>query len=188
METREPEVWKAVPGYEGLYEVSSWGNVRSLGRWKKARGNSLHFHPPKNIKINYCGPYPQVCLSRDNNRKSYRVHLFVGELFLEDVDFDFIVNHVDLDKTNNYYKNLEKINRRGNTSHYFLNNFQKTSKFTGVSYDKSKPKCPWVAGFHFKGKSVKVGTFLTEEEAHQAYLDALEEYGLTNKYATKNQE
>lgn len=185
MEIREPEVWKPVPDYEGIYEVSSWGNIRNLGGWVNSKGNSSRFNIPKNLKINLCGPYPQICLSKNNTKKTIRIHLIVDLLFLEKVEYDYVINHKDLNKHNNYYKNLERITYRENTSHYFKNNFSKTSIYTGVSYDKSKPKYPWVASFRFEGKNIKVGNFLLEQEAHQAYLNALKEYGLTNKYADK---
>jgi len=186
MENREPEIWKPIPGYEGLYEVSSWGNVRSLGRWEKARGKSMRFHPPKDLKINFSGPYPQICLCKKNNKKAFRIHLIVDILFLDKVDYEYVVNHKDLDKCNNYYKNLERINRRENSSHYFKNNFNKTSIYTGVSFDKSKPKRPWVASFTYKTKVIKLGNFESEEEAYQVYLEGLDFYGLTNKYAEQS--
>lgn len=187
-EDREPEIWKPIPGYEGIYEISSWGNVRSLERWQKIRGNSIRLQPSKLLSINYTGVYPQICLSKNNQKKSFRVHLIVDFVFFDIVDYDYIINHKDLNKKNNYYKNIERINHRENTSHYFKNNFEKTSKFTGVSYDKSKPKRPWVASFRYNKKCVKLGNFESEEEAHQVYLEGLDFYGLTNKYATENQD
>lgn len=184
---REPEIWKDIPEYEGLYQISSWGNVRSLDRITKARGNCQHLHKGKNIKINFSGPYPQVCLSKENKKKSYRLHILMADIFLEKVEYDYVVNHIDLDKCNNYYKNLEKINRRENQTHYFKFNYDKTSSYTGVSFDKSRKRNPWIASLYLDGKAVKIGSFSTEFEAYNAYMAKLKEYGIENKYAENGQ-
>jgi hypothetical protein len=185
METREPEVWKPIPGYEGLYEVSSWGSVKSVQRFVNGRSNSLHPVAEKELKINYCGDYPQICLSKNHKKKTYRIHRVMDFVFLDGLLEDYVVNHIDGNKFNNYYKNLERVNRRENSSHFFKST-EKTSMYTGVSYDKSKPKKPWVASIHIEGVTKKVGNLLSEKDAYDVYLSLLEEYGLINKYALLN--
>jgi len=190
-EDKEPEIWKPIPEYEGLYEISSWGNVKSLGRWVRARGLSMRFNPSVILSINYTALYPQICLSKRNSKKTYRVHVLMGKVFFSDVDVSagvYIINHKDLDKKNNYLLNLEVINRRENSSHYHIYNDGKTSIFVGVSFDKSKPKKPWVASIFCEGKTRKLGNFVFEKEAYEVYINFLKEKGLTNKYATENQE
>lgn len=186
MENREIEIWKPIPDYEGLYEVSSWGNIKSLDRYKPSGGGGIHLHKGIVLKINYSGDYPQICLCKDNKKKIFRIHIIVDKVYYDSVDFEYIVNHKDLNKKNNYYKNLERINNRENQSHYFKNNFNKTSKYTGVSYDKSKPKYPWVASICHNKKSVKLGNFTNEDLAYDAYIAYLKDNNLENKYA-KNQ-
>lgn len=184
--SREPEVWKDIPGYEGEYQLSSWGNVKSMDRYRPAKAGILHFHKGKIININYAGDYPQICLSKNNKKKSYRLHRLMVLVFykreIENMFGSYVVNHKDLNKNNNYYKNLEVISRRGNSSHYFKNSYEKTSSFIGVSYDKSKPKYPWVASAFHLGKTIKLGNFIEEIEAKKAYDSFLKSNNFKNEY------
>jgi hypothetical protein len=185
-EIREPEVWKDIPGYEGIYQVSSWGNVKSFDRYASSRGGFQHLHKGRMLKINYKGDYPQICLSKNNQKKTYRIHILVDKLFNEDVDFLFVVNHINSNKKDNYYKNLEKIYSRENQTHYYKEKTNKTSIYTGVSFDKTRKKNPWVASIRIEGKSLKIGNFNTEYEAFVSYSNYLKENNIRNKYAEKN--
>ena len=93
------EVWKDISGYEGIYQVSSFGRVRSLPVKSKSRyykGEILTLMTDKT-------GYSLVNLSR----KSYKVHRLVATTFLENPDNLPCVNHKDEDKTNNKVDNLE---------------------------------------------------------------------------------
>lgn len=89
------EEWRAVPGYEGLYEVSNIGNVRNVRR------NTL-------LRLSKdCYGYIQVSLYKNGRRTGLRVHRLVAEAFLPNPDNLPQVNHLDEDKTNNRVDNLE---------------------------------------------------------------------------------
>lgn len=188
-EIREPEVWKDIPGYEGLYQVSSWGKVKSFDMLIN------HYSGIKRIregKILRSSVYPKtqhltVVLCKDRIKKRIKIHILVMTVFngrkKNNTD---VCNHKDLDRFNNYYKNLEWVSVRENTSHYY-NSKEKTSKYIGVAYRKGYNRVkPWKAAIYYNKKNIYLGSFKTEEEAHQAYLDALEKYNLENKYAEKN--
>lgn len=91
------EEFKAVKGYEGLYEVSNLGRVRSL---KYGKGRVL-------CGSNNGAGYLQVVLSKNSKRKDCAVHRLVAEAFIPNPDGLPQINHIDEDKTNNCVWNLE---------------------------------------------------------------------------------
>lgn len=102
----EKETWKPVVGYEGLYEVSSLGNIRSLDRpagpgrgQQLRRGRVLKPYPVK-------GRYHQVSLSAHGGRKKTCYHIIVAEAFLGPRPEGYHVCHNDGDPTNNRLDNL----------------------------------------------------------------------------------
>lgn len=91
------EIWKSVKGYEGLYEVSNLGRVKSTFRYKKI------LKPIVGIQ-----GYLYVSLYDKNKKiKSKRIHKLVAEAFIPNPDNLPYVNHKDEDVTNNNVKNLE---------------------------------------------------------------------------------
>lgn len=105
----EKEIWKDVVGYEGLYKVSSYGDIISYQ-------NKV----PRHIyqTTTNCG-YKQVSLHNNGHRKQIGVHVVVAMAFVDGYFEGAEVNHKDLNKTNNYYKNLEWVTRSGNQKHQF---------------------------------------------------------------------
>lgn len=93
------EIWKDVPRYEGLYQVSNLGRVKTL-----------HYHRGNKEKILSpglrCG-YLLVNLCKNGKVKQYSVHRLVAEAFIENPENLPIINHKDEDKTNNSIFNLE---------------------------------------------------------------------------------
>ena len=79
--TTSVEVWKPVAGYEGLYEVSDHGRVRSLPgfRWN---GQNIHAFKGRILKLQCSGIYYHVALSRDGRVRCIKVHQLVAEAFL----------------------------------------------------------------------------------------------------------
>ena len=88
------EIFKDIAGFEGLYQVSNLGRVKTLKSGKiKATGN--------------CRGYLYVTLSKNSIYKSYSVHRLVAQAFLENPDNLPQVNHIDQNKQNNKVSNLE---------------------------------------------------------------------------------
>ena len=100
---KEIEIWKPVSGYEGLYEVSNYGRVRSVYRYKKVL---------KEMVSN--SGYARVDLFRDGKRKQYSVHRLVALAFIEKNDDKNVVNHKDENKLNNNANNLEWVDHKEN--------------------------------------------------------------------------
>lgn len=131
------EIWKDVKGYEGLYQVSSLGRVKSLSREVKGRGASKRFIPERILKPNNNGHgYENVILSKNGKIKGKGVHRLVAEAFIPNPNNKKEVNHIDGIKDENYIENLEWVTRKENSRHAHENGFVKISK--GANHYKSK--------------------------------------------------
>lgn len=96
------EEWKDIVGYEGLYQVSTLGRVKSNPR--NGTSNTEHF---LTIKVYPNCRYARVVLSKNNRTKSFSVHRLVAEAFIPNPDNLPQVNHRDMNTSNNTVENLE---------------------------------------------------------------------------------
>lgn len=110
------ERWKAIPGYEGLYEVSSQGRVRSLPRYARVRGNGTRFVRARILRPNTSSRYQSVVLSRENHLKTRLIHALVLEAFVGPAPEGMQGCHWDRDKSNNVLSNLRWDTPKGNDS------------------------------------------------------------------------
>lgn len=94
------EIWKDVVGYEGQYQVSDLGNVRSVNWGNRGFTKNLYLKPHNR-------GYLQVELFRDGTRKTFMVHRLVAQAFIENPNNLPLVNHKDENKYNNTPDNLE---------------------------------------------------------------------------------
>ena len=94
------EEWKDIKGYEHKYQISNYGNVKSLDYHRTGESKLLS---PVLKKTGYY----QVNLYLNGQYCSKRIHKLVAEAFLENPDNLPVVNHIDGDKTNNHVSNLE---------------------------------------------------------------------------------
>lgn len=112
------EVWKDIDGFEGHYQVSNLGNVRSCDRVRKSRGDSVAPLKGKlmKLKVNNKG-YFEVHLRNNEINVYWNVHRMVAKAFISNPHNLPVVNHKDGDKLNNRVDNLEWTTPRGNHSH-----------------------------------------------------------------------
>lgn len=112
------EEWRSVCGFEGYYEVSNTGNVRSCDRYVNAKLGSKSFLKGEMMKLqkNHKG-YMTVILHKNNKHYSKTVHRLVAEAFIDNPENLPQVNHKDTDKTNNNVTNLEWISNYDNMQH-----------------------------------------------------------------------
>lgn len=175
--SKEKEVWKSVLGYEGCYEISSFGKVKSLSR-KHARRNNSYTVQLKEIILK-CSKdkdgYLFVGLHENGNTKRISIHQLVAIAFLNHTPcgMKLVVDHIDNNRINNYYKNLQLITCRENTS---KDRKGYASKYVGVDLHKNQ----WRARININGKEHHLGYFGNELEASKVYQEKLKILGKKN--------
>lgn len=109
------EIWKDIKGYEGKYQISSFGNIKSL--------NFNHTGKEKLLvkKVNHKG-YEYVTLYNNGKQFYPRIHRIVAETFIQNLDNLPQVNHIDGNKCNNNVENLEWCTNLENMRHAIQNN------------------------------------------------------------------
>lgn len=104
------EIWKDIPGFEGVYQVSNFGNVKSL--------NYARRRAPRCIKQTYTkDKYLKVDLHKCGHKKTIAVHRLVCEAFVSKVKGRDEVNHINGDKEDNRAENLEWVTHLENVRH-----------------------------------------------------------------------
>lgn len=119
MKTETEEIWKSVDGYEGMYEVSTFGSVRSLSRPCPGRKWPIRGQIMKHV---FRGgrkgaKYSYVSLANPPLKLSKAVHRLVAIAFIPNPNNKPEVNHKDGNKQNNHYNNLEWSTRKENVNH-----------------------------------------------------------------------
>ncbi len=157
------EFWKDILGYDGHYQVSNLGRVKSI-----------KFNNEKILKggIN-SGGYLVVSLILNKKQFSASIHQLVAMAFLghvPDGTQKIVVDHINNIKTDNRAENLQLITSRENTEKYHLTR-KTSSKYTGVTWHKRLKK--WMAKITIDYKQTHLGYFNCETAAHIAYQKAL---------------
>ena len=169
----ELEIWKDIPGYDGLYQVSSLGNVKSLPReWVAGKGG-FRKHEGKILKGSTSSSgYMMVVLYFNGNKKSYLIHQLVAISFLNHIPncFELVIDHINDNKLDNRVENLQIVSQRFNA---FKTQGKYSSKYKGVCWDKKCNK--WRSQITINGKRKYLGLFNCELEASKAYQKALKE-------------
>ncbi len=151
------EEWKPIKGYEGLYEVSNTGKIKSF-----YFGKTRILSPRKNPL-----GYLHLVLYKDKVKKDLRVHRLVASAFIPNPNNKPEVNHIDGDKENNNVDNLEWATRKENINH---------SIKTGLCDERIKKRsCPVIA-FDMDGNFV--GKFSSQTMAAKCL-------GINNKYISE---
>lgn len=174
------EIWKPVKDYEGLYEVSNLGRVKSLSRigFKKEKEFKIKEKILKPIDLGKYG-YKQVNLCKNNIKTKLLIHRLVAEAFLERKEYQSQVNHKNKITSDNIAENLEWVSSRENHCHKRIDN-NCSSKYIGVRYIKNSKN--WRSQIDFNGKKIHIGMFYTELEAYQARVNFELNNNIKNKY------
>ena len=173
--------WKSLVGYEGRYEVSNTGLIRSIrtnhGKYQKRIIKPF-------IRSNTC-KYQYINLTVKNHTFKEAVHRAIAKAFIDNPENKPMVNHIDGNKLNNNVYNLEWVTCSENHKHAFsigLRSIEKCkiqmigtkrskkSKYHNVSYDSTRNK--WIGGIKHNKKVLSQKRFNTEIEAAQ-YVNIL---------------
>ena len=166
--------FRDVPDYEGFYQVSTFGRVKSLAR-KVVHLETMLYRKERILKANLNYNYLKVVLYKNGKPKTFTIHALISMAFLghkPDGTNRYVVDHKDYNKLNNHVSNLQIItNRENNSKDQFRHN--RSSKYVGVSRGKFANK--WSAQIWYNGKKRHLGYFVNELDAHNAYQESKEE-------------
>jgi len=156
------EIWKDIKGYENKYQISNHGRVKSL-KFNNTKKEKILKMPKKNGY--YC-----VSLWKNNKSKQYYVHILVAICFLNHnpCGYKKVIDHIDNNPLNNKTENLQIVSHRFNCSKDKKN---KTSKYTGVSWCKTKGK--YKSCIRINKKKITIGYFNSEYQAYLSYQEKL---------------
>ncbi len=160
---KDKETWKDVKGYEGKYQISNLGRVKS-------------FHGKKERILKHANTfgYDFVGLYKNGNMVAFKIHRLVAEHFVENANpNEFkVVNHIDENKTNNHFKNLEWCTGSKNvsySSHKRKIRVDNSSGNTGVAWNERRKS--WSARLILEGESKINRYFKNKQDA----IDAIKE-------------
>ena len=131
------EVWKPIKGYEGLYEVSNYGRVRSLDRYVNSASSKTGYQLAKGRILKQCinteTGYSVIQIYKNHKKKGCNVHKLVAEHFIPNPNNYRTVNHKDGNKANNKEDNLDLLCPN---CHSLTKNYGSLNKGNSTRYKK----------------------------------------------------
>lgn len=174
-------MWKAIKGFNGIYEISEYGAIRSLTRTEKSKnafGEINRKRVGKILKtaINPNG-YVSVELNNDGKAKRCLVHRLVYESFVDELKEKYIIHHKDENKTNNHYSNLIQIDSyEHNRIHAHtpwnkgISNPAEMTERARISREKTfLAKCKTIYDLYQSGSSIKEISELSSVSRNTVY-------------------
>lgn len=172
---KEKEIWKDIKGYEGIYQISSFGRVKTVShkRWC-VKNNSYSTIKEKIRTFSNYNKYYKVQLSKKNIVKNFYVHLLVWDHFGNSKrdGRNLQVDHINNNTKDNKISNLQVLKARDNIIKYTKTK-SGTSIYPGVTYNSDMNK--WISSISINGKRLYLGIFKNEINAYKAYLNKLED-------------
>ena len=135
------EIWKDIEGYEGLYQISNLGRIKSLDRSIERNDGEKRFFRGKILKLqpDKRGGYYQAVISKNSIHSIVKVHRLVALYFCKGYSKNLVVNHKDGNRQNNVYTNLEWVTQRYNIRHSVIVLGKKPGNGCGAEHVKSIP-------------------------------------------------
>ena len=137
MKYTDKEIWIDVDNYEGIYQISNYGRVKTLDRITISSTGSKIQYEGKMLKpiVNNQGYHKRILTDIGNGRKNLNVHRFVAKKFVHNPnpEVNDIINHIDGDKQNNHHSNLEWCTHLHNVRHAIKTGLRKRSTFQVLS-------------------------------------------------------
>ena len=171
---KDMEEWRDVPEYEGYYQVSSLGRIRSLDRTVTTKHGVERFYKGRVIDGTVHNGYKQTTLRGNGIGRRYTFSQIVSMAFLghDPNGNTLVVDHINGDKSDDRVENLRIVTNRANITTCFRSDRGSfSSEHAGVSWDKSKSK--WRAQIVHNGVYTRLGYYDTEIDASNTYQSAL---------------
>ena len=130
------EIWKDIPEYEGLYQASNLGRIKSLKRFRKGKNGSLVPVKERILKPRLVFGYYMIGLRKQSTQKKYLVHRLVWITFNGQIPEGLQVNHINEVKTDNKLENLNLMTAKENCNWGTRN--ERTGKVLKNRKDQSK--------------------------------------------------
>lgn len=157
----EEEIWKDVVGYEGLYEISNTGNLRSLDRLTVYPGGYTHGFKGKNIKWACNRGYHVASLNKNGSIKQVKAHRLVAMAFIPNPENKRGVNHINGIKNDNRVQNLEWCTDKENSIHaYRTGLYRPMNNWNDISEHQANKRV-----YQINGDGEIVASFFSAEEA-----------------------
>lgn len=129
------EIWKDIKGFEGLYQVSNMGKVKTFN-WRNC-------HKIRFLNTFDTDGYLRVCLTKDKKQHKVLLHRLIAEAFIPNPDNKEYINHIDGNKRNNSVSNLEWVTPKENVNHAIKYGLRplicKVKRYKGKDNPISKP-------------------------------------------------
>ena len=171
---KEKEIWKDVPGYEGYYQVSDIGRVRSLDRVRTYKSGASKLLEGKMSNPIMNDGYKRVTLTMKGKQKAFKISQLVAMAFLghKPDGLKLVVDHINGNRLDDRVENLRIVTHRANTSTCFrANNGTFSSEYVGVHWSTDSLK--WNSKIYYDGINIHLGSFDNETDASDAYQKAL---------------
>ena len=166
----QKEIWKDIPNYEGLYQASNLGRIKSLPKYKHYNNGRVDFLKERILILKTHNKYKCVNLYKNKVQKTFGVHRLISMCFIDNPLNKKCINHKNFIKDDNRIENLEWVTHRENNKHFNESkNF--TSKYIGVCWNKKSEK--WEVGCTIQGIKKYLGLFENELDAKNAYINFL---------------
>jgi len=133
------EIWVDIIGYEGFYQVSNTGKVRSVDRSIKYSNGKVYVYKGKELSLKYRKDgYYTACLCKNSDEKNLFVHRLIAFAFIPKVDNKPFINHKNGVKTDNRIENLEWCDYSDNNKHAYDTGLNSTLKGEKSHFSKLK--------------------------------------------------
>lgn len=113
------ERWDDISGYKGLYSISDHGRIKSHEKVIRYSNGRAQKYEERILKLNYSNGYRTISLVKEKVKMTHMAHILVGNYFVQNPEKKPFINHLDGDRSNNHYLNLEWSTNSENQLHSY---------------------------------------------------------------------